>query len=805
MSDARNSSEEDGTRGLRPRRLVEEAAGSSEEPGRRGPASVRARCTGALTSTWAAIRPSRRRATGYIAICSVGALLGTSIAVGSGKAGAVPDLSDIGAWLTSSRTGEAAHANGLTGDVDGKVKLPGMGDHPVSISQDGKTILVLDKKTGKVVRIDPSQLTAEQSSRYASGRLQLVAGGSYAYLVDPVKSTVQRIDPVRTTPVGGPVDLGAGPLGKAVADSKGTLWVPQPAKGRVVPVVPGKKGGPRTKKADGIKISGKSKRASALAMTLADGRPVVTDTEGGTVTLLHRKGRGLRFKLPRDIRNAPPGSVLVPPSTAGDIVPVLARKSGRMTLVNTRTGALLTASVGASKHEYGTPQVLGSKVYVPDHSNGTLRVYDTEAAAIEKPVKVTGKHGELSLFVRDGLLWVNDENNATAVVINSKGEVNRVRKYHDDAPSGRKPRENIPGDSGNRSPAPGPNAPNPAPEGPSGPNGPGGDNDGPDGPGSKPGGKPGGREKPGNPAPGKPDPGPKPKPKPEPEPENPDDTAKPVPPGTPQAQSGAGFITVTFSPSSGVKPTGYRLKGAPAGAEVKPGKVGPEGPFTFQVNGGECGKEYTFTVVAEFSDGDTKESGRSGPTRPCVAPGAPQNLARSFPQGGRGINLTWDKPANAGANGTTYTVSGAGGAPKPTDKTALDLRGLANNKTYNLSVAAANAAGSGGSTALTVDLSQPMNLEIADNVADDTAVGVRSQPSSSAGQRVDKIPPGELPAIKVICQLEGTPEVHDTYGWKSKIWDRVEWKGQTAYVSDLWVSTKNHKQGEFSPEVWRCD
>lgn len=57
----------------------------------------------------------------------------------------------------------------------------------------------------------------------------------------------------------------------------------------------------------------------------------------------------------------------------------------------------------------------------------------------------------------------------------------------------------------------------------------------------------------------------------------------------------------------------------------------------------------------------------------------------------------------------------------------------------------------------------------------------------------------------MICQLEGTPEVHDTYGWKSKIWDRVEWKGQTAYVSDLWVSTKNHKQGEFSPEVWRCD
>ncbi|MBE9500163.1 hypothetical protein IHE61_25465 [Streptomyces sp. GKU 257-1] len=83
------------------------------------------------------MRPDRRRTTGYIALCSVGALVGTSVVVGSGSAGAVPDLADIGAWLTSSRTGEAAHANGLTGDVDGKVKLPGMGDHPVSISQDG--------------------------------------------------------------------------------------------------------------------------------------------------------------------------------------------------------------------------------------------------------------------------------------------------------------------------------------------------------------------------------------------------------------------------------------------------------------------------------------------------------------------------------------------------------------------------------------------------------------------------------------------------------------------------------------------
>ncbi|WP_369206802.1 hypothetical protein [Streptomyces sp. PU-14G] len=773
---------------MRPRRLVNDGDAGEGERRPRGPAAFRARCAALVASAWAAVRPSRRRATGYIALCSVGALVGTSVVVGSGKAGAVPDLSDIGAWLTSSRTGEAAHANGLTGDVDGKVKLPGMGDHPVSISQDGKTVLVLDEKTGKLVRIDPSQLTAEQSSRYGSG-LQLVSGGSYAYLVDPVKAQVQRIDPVRTTPLGGPVDLGSGPLGKAVADPKGTLWVPVPGKGTVVPF-------PRGKEGDAIKVGAKRGKPSTLMMTLADGRPVVTDTKGGTVAVLKRTGVGLRFKLPSGVSEAPAGSVLVPSSTAGDVVPVLARESGRMTLVNTRTGSLLSASLGAGSHEYGTPQVLGSKVYVPDHSNGTLKVYDTEAAAITEPVKVTGKRGKLSLFVRDGLLWVNDEDNATAVVINSSGHVNRVHKYDTDVPSGRKPREDAPsGDDGERDPAPGQDAPDSVPEGPSDP----GRDETPSGP-DAPARKPDRGGEPDEEAPGRKEPK---KPQESEQPGEGEGKPKVRPPGTPQAQSGAGVIRISFAPSPGVKPTGYRLEGAPPGAEVKPAKVGANGPFTFEVRGGSCAQQYSFSVEAEFSDGQKAESGRSVPTRPCVAPGAPQKVEYAFPQGGKGINLTWQAPGNAGS-GTQYTVTG-GKQPKTTSATKAQLTGLANNRTYNVTVAATNAAGSGGSTAVSVNLSHPLNRRITDNADDGEEVGIRTQPSTKEGTRLGQVPAGETPMLKVICQVEGTPEVHDTYGWKSAVWDRIEWDGKTGYVSDLWVDTSKHKDGEFSPEVWKCD
>lgn len=774
MPETRGSSEEGRTPGLRPRRLVDETNGTDEERGPRGPAALKARCTGLLASLWSAVRPSRRRATGYIALCSVGALVGTSVVVGSGKAGAVPDLSDIGAWLTSSRTGEAAHANGLTGDVDGKVKLPGMGDHPVSISQDGKTVLVLDEKTGKLVRIDPSQLSAEQSSRYGTG-LQLVSGGSYAYLVDPVKARVQRIDPVRTTRIGAPVDLGSGPLGKAVADRKGTLWVPVPGQGRVVPFPHGKKG-------HAVAVADRSGKPDTLVMTLADGRPVVTDTKGGTVTLLKHSGRGMRFKLPGAVTEAPTGSVLVPASTAGDVVPVLARESGRMTLVNTRTGSLLNARLGAGGHDYGTPQVLGSKVYVPDNSNGTLKVYDTEEAAIASPIKVTGKRGKLSLFVRDGLLWVNDADNATAVVVNSAGHVNRVHKYDDQAPSGRKPRKNDPsGDSGQHDPAQGSDAPDPPSDTPPGADG----------------------------SPHKPDRSREPDtPEVPDKPKKPDGEEKkpaPRPPGTPQTQSGAGSIRISFAPSPGVKPTGYRLTGAPGGAEVKPQKVGADGPFTFEVSGGSCDQQYSFSVVAEFAGGKTAESGRSAPTRPCVAPGAPQKVTHSFPQGGRGINLTWQAPGIAG-KGTRYTVTGSGNDPKqPFAATHVSLTGLKNNRTYNLSVAATNAAGSGGSTPVRVDLSNRKDIKIADNADDGEEVGIRTEPSTKAGRRLGAVPGGQTPTMKFICQVTGSMETHDTYKWRSDKWDRIDYNGQTGYVSDLWMDTSKHKEGKFSPEVWQCD
>lgn len=754
---------DNGAPGLRPGGLGEDPTAAPEPDGSAG---VGRRLSRMGTSVWSAVRPTRTRATGYLALSAVGALIGTSVAVGAGAAGAVPDLSDIGAWLGSSDNGTAAHANGLTGAVDGKVNLP-TGKHPVSIAQNGKTVLVLDKSTGKVIRIDPSQLTADQATNYSSSDLQLVSGGSFAYVVDPQKGTVQRIDPERTTPIGTPVSLGTDGLGKAVVDPQGTLWVPEPLKGKVVPFPGGKKG----------KALTVGKPNHDLEMTLANGKPVVTDTAAAVMTALNVGGVGTRINLPDYIDDTSPEHVLVPDATDGNVVPVLSTETGKMVLVDTGTADQTTATVGKGT-QYGAPQVLGTRVYVPDESRGQLKVYDTANAAFDPPITVTGKKGHLETFVRNGLLWVNDQHDSAAAVINSDGKSHPVGKYKDNVPTAKKPKHDTPPARDNV-----PDQPAVPPVSP--PDSGSGQNNNPNPPARH-------THKPKAPAdPCKSDP-------------SKCAAVQPTAPGTPQAQSGADGVTVNFSPASGsLKPTGYSLNGAGSG-KVNPGTVSADGPFTFQVSGLNCSTSYSFTVVAHYKGGKTKESGASPAVRPCTAPAQPRSPRATPAQGGHGGTVSWAKPANA-SGGMSYAVSWPGGSTT-TSSTSAKISGLANSKQYNVSITAKNEAGSAAPLTVQLNLAPPQKaMNVADNVNNGEDVGVRTAPTTASGSRVTSIPSGYSGGITVYCQTKGSMEEHDTYHYKSDIWDKVTYKGKTGWMSDLWVSTANHRKGQFSPQdVWQC-
>ncbi|MGA4542540.1 hypothetical protein ACPA54_21345 [Uniformispora flossi] len=368
------------------------------------------------------------RAIGYVALGLVAVLIAASVIVGLGAADALPKLGNLGAWLPSSGNGSASHVNGPTGRTDGRVPLPGTQGHPIQVAEDGTSILVVDQTTGVVSRIDPAQLSVPYRYDYGTPGLRLVSGGGSSWLVDEAQGGVRQINPLDLQPLSAALDLGDKPVGRAQADSRGTLWVPLPGKGQIVPVrgaVPGV--------AVAVAAPG-----SPLRLTLAGDRPVVTDPWAGTVTVVTPGGPTRQVTLPTVFGQGDGTRVLTPETTPGAVVPVLAGDTGTLVLVDLDKGSVTAVSlgIGAAAGSYAPPQVLGGRVYIPDRGHGNVIVYDTAKAQFDPQIAVTGKPGPLDSFVRDGMLWVNDQNSSAAAVIDAAGVAHPVGKYAADSPAG---------------------------------------------------------------------------------------------------------------------------------------------------------------------------------------------------------------------------------------------------------------------------------------------------------------------------------------------------------------------------------
>lgn len=368
------------------------------------------------------------RATGYVALGLVAVLIAASVVVGLGAADALPKLGNLGAWLPSSGNGSASHVNGPTGRTDGRVPLPGTQGHPIQVAEDGTSILVVDQTTGVVSRIDPAQLSVPYRYDYGTPGLRLVSGGGSSWLVDEAQGGVRQINPLDLQPLSAALDLGDKPVGRAQADSRGTLWVPLPGKGQIVPVRGAVPGVPVAVAAPG----------SPLRLTLAGDRPVVTDPRAGTVTVVTPGGPTQRVTLPTVFGQGDGTRVLTPETTPGAVVPVLAGDTGTLVLVDLDKGSVTAVSlgIGAAAGSYAPPQVLGGRVYIPDRGHGNVIVYDTAKAQFDPQIAVTGKPGPLDSFVRDGMLWVNDQNSSAAAVVDAAGVAHPVGKYAADSPAG---------------------------------------------------------------------------------------------------------------------------------------------------------------------------------------------------------------------------------------------------------------------------------------------------------------------------------------------------------------------------------
>jgi Fibronectin type III domain len=702
------------------------------------------------------------------AIATVVMLVVGGAAVWHGGGGAVvPDIGDIGAWLSNNKKGSVVHANGASGKADAQVRLRDAQGHPLAVNQDGETVLVTDTVTGVVNRIDPAQLSVTQSVDYGTVTTRVVTGSGLAYVIDAERSRVQRIDLTDLSAVGDPIQLDTAP-GSAGIDREGTLWVAAPGRGALVPIANGAVGTPVSVGQPGDDVT----------VTIAGGIPVATNATRGTMTVVSRGGGRVTVNLPTPAPAEKPRALLAPSRTEGPLVPIVAGDTGELVVVDTESGTPSSVTfAGVAGHDLGTPAVLGDRIYVPDQSTGQLLVYDAATDQLLDQITVTTHPSKVDLFVKDGLLWVNNADGPEALSVDSTGNVHRIGKDDKKLPGA------LPTTSPTRQPPSGEPQPVKLPPPVQVPTT---DNQAKQPPPVNP--------PPVNlpPRPSASAPKPPPPPPPPPAPPPPSNQA----PGTVRQTPQAGSILVTFTPVSAISQViNYTLSGQPSSATVKPPTIPASGTaYKFEVTGLRCGKTYQFSVTAHYAAGSASTKAGSA-VRPCVAPSAPRNLSLSTSTE-RQLGVDWDPPTDDGGAdpGTSrYDVSWNGGRHPGLNGTSDTITGLMNFDSYTVTVAARNFAGASEPPATkSVTLKAgPWGGTTWHPLYD---LSVRSGPNTGSS-RILVFPPGSSDPVTVKCIVNGGPWTDPSgNGPNGSTWFRIT-QPVTGYIASGYVRT--------SPNVWK--
>ncbi|WP_157549023.1 fibronectin type III domain-containing protein [Nonomuraea candida] len=676
------------------------------------------------------------RTTALIAGAAAVLLVAAAAWLGVGVSSANPKLADVGAWLWTAARGRIVHVNGLSGEVDGY--LDDKAGRRLRVVQDGGNVLLVDDRTGNVSRVEPSRLEVDQTRDFGAAGVQLAVSGNMAYAIDPAAGKIQQIDPATLNTLGNPVTLPA-PLGAARIDGGGRLWVPVTARGEVVPVSGGTAAEP-------VKAG---EPGEELSVTIAGGLPVVVNSRAATATIIGADGGVGEITLPKGVTRAGAGGALTPAATEGPLVPILAPgDSGLLVVIDTGSNSVLGTKIAAADPaRLGVPQILGSKVYVPDRGTGSLIVWDSADGGRPTTLRVAQRPGPVDVFVKDGLLWANDENGDKAVVIDPEGRKHDIDKGDSDVPGPSTTPKPRPTPSRQPTRTTGPPLPDPDPVKTT----------------ARPGSTPT-REPAKTPS------------------QSPTPSASaPGAPGAVTARSGPGKVTITFGPSTGGRVERYTLKASGPGSSL-PRSVDAGGPFRFEFTGGSCADEYTFTVVAHWAGGEV-ESEPSAGARPCVAPGAPTGF-QAKPRN-RGAELSWTAPEGADA-ATTYELAGAAAA-EAVKGTSYTVEGLKNNHKHAFTLKAKNAAGESPEVVTAeVDLAYPrQQYRNASN--DDTNTLIRPGPSKNG--TAGTIPKGQYITLTVICQVRGESYTDSSTGRSSDIWNRIESQYGNGYLNDTLVAT----------------
>lgn len=668
------------------------------------------------------------------------------------------------AWLPTDKNGSINLVDGLAGRSSAALVLTGAGGDKLIVTQVGGRVLVLNATTGLLVRIDPVQLLLGASQQISMGSV-VVAGLAATYIVNYAARTVQRIDPVTLKALGPAVLLRWQPAGTAIVDRAGTLWVPVPEIGSVVPITGGIAGHP-------VKVGS---AGANVVMTSANGVPIAVDRSSRRLTVigLHSGAAQDVVTLPASVGLGGPSPLLVPLSGGTSSLPMVdPNGSPSLVIVNLSAGTTTSAQLGSqySGHNLGPPVQAGVRVFIPDYSTGRVLIYNATQGQIEADVPVLSHAGPFSAEVIDGIAYFNDPNGNRAVVVTPDGQVHYVTKNGPHVPTVRKVAQPRPTPAPINTATPGP-SPHPTPRH----------------------GNPPGHHKPKPKKSKSPKPSPSPtrKPSPTPSPTQP----PPLAPGTPTATAGAGYVDVKWQPpASGGQVRQYQVSLSPAG-----GSQTKMGTTWIRITNLTCGTTYQFTVSSIGVDGKSVPATPVS-AMPCLVPTPPQALNASIPAPNT-IAVSWQPPANPGGGTVTYTVAVNNGSPTSVSTTS-DTLSLPYASTYTVTVADASQAGPGGTMSAKVTVG-PWPGFVTTNSG--IILNVRAGPSSGSPS-IGTLPASGGASITVNCQVAGSPyhEPLPPYTQRGNIWDQIPWNGGIGYVGDFYVSTPNSQSMIFSPPIWHC-
>ncbi|ONH25852.1 hypothetical protein [Pseudofrankia asymbiotica] len=288
-----------------------------------------------------------------------------------------------------------------------------------------EAVIVVDAVAGTVLRIDPALLEVVATVAYPQGTVVSAAGGD-AYAVDAASGLVTRLDSRTLAELGSPITFPRG-LGAVAQTGDGTLWVPVPGAGTVVPVRSGAPGTP-------VPVAPLGDRIDAAVV---GGSPVIVDRTAGTVSRLTADGAEAALRLPAGGGDAGGAAadggrqLLVPARTEGQVLALAEPSTGRLLLADLDSGRVSATNLptigfgGAASGTAAEPRRLGppvwhdGHVYVPDSDAGVVWAYDPTAGRFATPVQVApaGGQARITADVQNGQLWINDEAGPNVVLV----------------------------------------------------------------------------------------------------------------------------------------------------------------------------------------------------------------------------------------------------------------------------------------------------------------------------------------------------------------------------------------------------